>query len=313
MLDWFAKQTRMPGWFAASLGAQELEFAHGRYSVSGRSAITAYGFRRIEGERKAELHKLAHDMRLGQYHCAALLNPGEYQLLQVEAPNVPKDELKSAIRWRIKDLIDYHVDDATVDVLDIPPDDAAGGRNHVMYAVAARNDLIQAHIREFDEARIPLTVIDIRETAQRNIAALYETEERGIALAYFAEDWGLLTINYRKELYLARRIDLGLQQLGGESAGQDGGAFERVAVELQRTLDHFERQFRSIPVARVLIAPTPKEIGLGEFLRTRLGIDSRQVDLKEVLSFDGEGPDAAVQWRLFHHFGAALRHEAKAL
>jgi len=313
MLGWFAKQTRMQGWFAASLGAQELQFAHGQYSAAGRSAITAYGSRRIEGEKHGELHKLAQEMRLGQYQCAALLSPGEYQLLQVEAPNVPKDELKSAIRWRIKDMIDFHVDDATIDVLDIPPDDAAGGRNHVMYAVAARNDLIQARIRQFDEARIPLTVIDIRETAQRNIAALYETEERGIALAYFAEDWGLLTINYRKELYLARRLDLGLQQLGAESAGQDGGAFERVAVELQRTLDHFERQFRTIPVARVLIAPTPKEIGLGEFLRTRLGIDSGQVDLKEVLSFDGEGPDAATQWRLFHHFGAALRHEAKAL
>lgn len=312
MLGCFAKQTRVQGWFAASLGAQELEFAHGLYSP-GRSAITAYGSRRIEGEKHGELHKLAHEMRLGQYQCATLLNPGEYQLVQVEAPNVPADELKSAIRWRIKDMIDFHVDDATIDVLDIPPDQAAGGRNHVMYAVAARNDLIQARIRAFDDARIPLSVIDIRETAQRNIAALYETEERGIALAYFAEDWGLLTINYRKELYLARRLDLGLQQFSAESAGKEGGAFERVAVELQRTLDHFERQFRTIPVARVLIAPTPGEIGLGEFLRARMGIDSRQVDLKEVLGFIGDGPDAATQWRLFHHFGAALRHEATVL
>jgi len=313
MLGWFAKEKRVQGWFAASLGAQELEFAHGQYSAAGRSAITAYGSRRIEGEKQGGLQKLAQDMRLGQYHCMALLKPEEYQLLLVEAPNVPKEELKSAIRWRIKDMIDYHLDDATVDVLDIPPDDGSAGRNHAMYAVAARNDLIQARIREFDDARIPLSVIEIRETAQRNIAALYETEERGIALAYFAEDWGLLTINYRTELYLARRLDLGLQQLSDKSASLGGGAMERVAVEIQRTLDHFERQFRSIPVARMLLAPMPRDVGLGEFLRTRLGIESRQIDLKEVLAFNGDGPDADTQWRLFHHFGAALRHETKAL
>jgi MSHA biogenesis protein MshI len=310
MLGWFAKEKRVQGWFAASLAAEELQYAHGQFAVSGKSAITSFGSRRVDAGDKQGLHKIAQDMRLGQYQCTALLKPGDYQLLQVEAPNVPKDELKSAIRWRIKDMIDYHVDDATVDVLDVPPQD---GRNHLMYAVAARNDLIQACIRQYTEARIPLSVIDIRETAQRNIAALYESEDRGVALAYFGEDWGLLTINYRKELYLARRLDLGLEQLGAEDASQEGGAFERVAVEIQRTLDHFERQFRSIPVARVLVAPTTRASGLGEFLRTRLGVDARQIDLSEALVFNGDAPDAETQWHLFHHFGAALRHETRAL
>jgi hypothetical protein len=31
------------------------------------------------------------------------------------------------------------------------------------------------------------------------------------------------------------------------------------------------------------------------------------IDLAEVLDFGGRAPDAATQWRLFHHFGAALR------
>ena len=312
MFGWFAKQTQVPGWFAASLGEQEFDFAHGEHSSSGKSAITLYGTHKLDAEAQG-LHKLGQAMHLGQYQCAALLKPGEYQLLLVEAPNVPKEELKSAIRWRIKDMIDYHIDDATIDVLDIPPEEGSGGRNHQMFAVAARNDLIQTFVRAFGEARIPLSVIDIQETAQRNIAALYENEDRGVALAYFAHDWGLLTVTYRGELYLARRLDIGLQHLSADSARQEGGALERVAVEIQRTRDHFERQFRSIPLARVLIAPMPDELGLGEFLRARLGIDSRQIDLREVLAFDGEGPDATTQWRLFHHFGAALRHETKAL
>jgi hypothetical protein len=31
------------------------------------------------------------------------------------------------------------------------------------------------------------------------------------------------------------------------------------------------------------------------------------IDLAEVLAFSGGAPDGPTQWRLFHHFGAALR------
>ncbi len=298
---------------SATLGTDALEFARGRFAPSGKSSIAAYGTHKFAGG-KHDLQSLAQEMRLGRFQCTTFLRPGEYQLLQVEAPNVARDELKSAIRWRIKDMLEYHVDDATLDVLDIPADEAAGGtRTHLMFAVAARNEVIQGRIREFEEARIPLSVIDIPETAQRNIAALHEDAERGVALAFFARDWGLLTISYRGELYLARRLDLGLEQLSAAAAGAEGSAPERVALEIQRTLDHFERQFRHVAVARLLLAPAPGADSLREFLLGRLAIPVQTIDLRERLQFDGPGPDPETQWRLFHHFGAALRHESKAL
>ena len=40
----------------------------------------------------------------------------------VEAPSVPATEVKSAVRWELKDLLDYPVDAATVDVADVPKD-----------------------------------------------------------------------------------------------------------------------------------------------------------------------------------------------
>ena len=39
-------------------------------------------------------------------------------MLVVDAPK-SAGRVKTAIRWRIKDLLDYRVDDATIDVLDI--------------------------------------------------------------------------------------------------------------------------------------------------------------------------------------------------
>lgn len=284
----------MPGWLAATLDADTLEFAHAQRTAPGSWSIPSYGSRR------------ASEMRLEGHQCATMLRPGEYQFLLVEAPNVPAAELKNAIRWKVKDMVDYRIDDATIDVLDIPPADAAAAsRARPMYAVAARNDLLQGRIRELESARIPLSVIDIPETAQRNVAALYEGGERGVALAYFGQGAGLLTINFRSELYLARRLEVGVEELAAD-AGGEGGALARVALEIQRTLDHFDRQFRHVAVAKLVIAPTPRPTRLAEFLRTRFDQEVVQADLRQVLAFE-RPPDEPAQWKLFHHFGAALR------
>jgi MSHA biogenesis protein MshI len=240
-----------------------------------------------------------------------MLRAGEYDLLLVEAPNVPRAELKSALRWKVKDMVDYKIDEATLDVLDIPPGDADAGasRSEYVLAVLARNDVIRSRVQQFDQARIPLSVIDIPDTAQRNIAALYEENERGVLLLYFGRDWGLLTITHRGELYLARRLDMGVEQFVGEQ-GADSKPLERVALEVQRTLDHFDRQFRRVAVGKILLAPTGRSTDLPETLRARFEIPVQEIDLRDVLAFGDAPPDGETQWRLFHHFGAALRDGA---
>ena len=300
------------GWFAASMDAEAFAFAHGEYVPSANSAIDVYGAQALASGAQA-LQRIASDLKLDRYQCSTLLRPGEYQLLLVEAPNVPKPELKSAMRWRIKDMIDYHVDDATLDVLDIPPDSPGSSRTRLMYVVCARNDVIQGRVKLFQDARIPLSVIDIPECAQRNLAALFEDPDRGLALVYFGNDWGLLTVNYRGELYLARRLELGLKQLGAPEEEARKEALDRIVLELQRTFDHFDRQFPHVPISRLLVAPTPEETGLADFLGKNLALPVAPLDLRGKLNFDGAGPDPAMQWRLFHHFGAALRYEGKAL
>jgi MSHA biogenesis protein MshI len=231
-------------------------------------------------------------------------------MLLVEAPNVPALELKTAVRWRIKDLLDYHVQDATIDVLDIPMDPGAGSRAHSMYAIAARNDVIQACIERYNSAHIPLSVIDIAETAQRNIAALVEPPDRGVALLYVDRTQSLLTVTYRAELYLARRIDLGLDQLDADSEENRN----RLLLELQRSLDHLDRQFPFAAPAKVVLGPTPSETGLLEHLAANLDLPVEELRIAEILHLEpGAVLDRGMAWRLFHVLGAALRFEAKAL
>jgi MSHA biogenesis protein MshI len=243
-----------------------------------------------------------------------LLAPDEYQLLLVEAPNVPTAELKTAIRWRVKDMLDYHVEDATIDVLDVPPNPSGAQRAHSMYAVAARNDVIQRCIGRFESAHIPLAVIDIGETAQRNVAELFETPGRGLAFLYLGAAHASLTINYRGELYLARRIDVPIDQLLQASEAVKDEARNRILLELQRSFDHFDRQFPHVSVAKLLLGPEPGDTDLAEHLSENLDLPVDQAKLEDVLDIAPQAAfDSDAAWRLFHVVGAALRSEVKAL
>jgi MSHA biogenesis protein MshI len=312
-MNWFRGQRKEPGWLVLALGENRLSYVHGRHVSTGRAEISRYGSAEIESRPHAA-EKLMRDLHIERYQCATLLRPGEYQLLLVEAPTVPQAELKSAIRWRIKDMLDYHVDDAVMDVLDIPPDSELAGRSHSMFAVAAHSDVIKQRISTFEEARVPLSVIDIPEVAQRNIAALHEIEGRGVALLYFNQEFGLLTISCRGELYMTRRIDIGMKQILGRPGDSREELFSRIVLELQRTFDHFDRQFRYVQVATLLLGPEPEESGLLAHLKGNLDQPVERASLSEHLDFGAGGePDAETQWQLFHLFGASLRHEAKVL
>ena len=309
----FARATREPGWLAVSLRPTELSFVHGQYAPGGASVIDRCGTRALDGDLQG-VDRLAKELGFEHYQCSTLLSPGEYQLLLVEAPNVPRAELKTAIRWRIKDLLDYHVDDATVDVLEVPRNPAGGERGHSMYAVAARNNLIKACIGRFDAAHIPLSVIDIEETAQRNVAALFERDDLGLAMLHLGEDQGLLTINFRQELVLARRIEAGIRPLLAQEGPAREEHLQRVLLELQRTFDHFDRQFAYVPVSKLMLAPDPGDSGLLEYLAANLDMPVERARLSGAISFGARAElEPEEEWRLFHLIGASLRHEAKAL
>jgi MSHA biogenesis protein MshI len=164
----------------------------------------------------------------------------------------------------------------------------------------------------FSHAKIPLGVIDIAETAQRNIATLFETDQRAVAMLSFLGDSGLLTFSARGELYLSRRIEVTLDQLLQSNAETRMSLFERIALELQRSLDHMDRQFSYVPIGRVLIAPLPEDIPLADYLKSNVSSSVERANLAEVLDFQNAPglAESGTQMEFWLTLGAALRAEA---
>ncbi len=262
----------------------------------------------------AALEKAARELSASSYQIVTMLGSGDYQVVTVESPNVPEDELRTAVRWRLKDMLDFPADTATIDILQIPIDKSAAGRTPSLFVMAARNSVIEERQTLFADAKLEMRVIDVPEMAQRNLSTLLAPEQRGLAMLSFSEGGGLLTITFNGELYLSRRLDVTLAQILEPDHDRKHASFDKITLELQRSLDHFDRQFNFVSVARLMLAPTGAT-GLEEYLSANMYMPVETCVLADMLEL-GQVPDLAdvsVQQRFFLTLGAAMRtHEEAA-
>lgn len=255
----------------------------------------------------AVLSQLAREHRLSGAPAVCVLHPGAYQLTQIEAPDVPPEELRGAVRWRLKEFLTYRVEDAVVDAFPLPQ---AGGRAGpaMMLAVAAPLRGVRAVAEAVEAAGLKVQAIDIPELALRNLAAQVPDQGGGIAVVSLTDDAGLITISQGDQLYLARALEFGARQL----AGNPDGWGDALVLELQRSLDYYESQLASRPASRVLLAPMSGDRdALLARLREQLGASSFALDLGQVLELPEE-VDPLVQARALFAVGGALRAEESA-
>lgn len=294
-------------------------FSNGRITVADVVRVTGErpvvraceSFAREGGDVDA-LKRLRTARRVGAGARTTLLRHGQYQLLQVEAPSVPKEELRDAVRWRIKEMVDFPIEQAGVDVFGVPQI-PGGGRAPQVYAVAASHAVLTPVVRLFHDAKIDLDAIDIPELAQRNVAALFEEENRGTALLAFDDGGGRLTFTYGGELYATRHIDIGAPQLAMADDSM-GGVYERVLLDIQRSMDNFDRNYSFISLSRLVVAPVSGADGFVDYLKANLYQPVEAMDMAQVLDL-GAVPALAnplVQSELLLPIGAALRQEMAA-
>jgi MSHA biogenesis protein MshI len=249
---------------------------------------------------------LANRHEASKKRCSFVLGFSRCQLLQIEKPNVPQNELKLAVSWKLKDLIDYPVEQATIDVVNIPPDPSNTKRQQHIFAISANNQQLAEVTNQLIEAGINLQAIDAHVFAQRNIASLLEEENRGLAMLSFNSSSGLLTFTSGGELYHARRIEI--------DKARTKTAFETISLELQRSLDHFESQFPYITINKLLLAPFDLRNAFCEHLRDYINLPIVKFELSDIFEFDAaiELGDLSRQASLMPVLGAALREEIAA-
>lgn len=314
-MGFLQKKSVADGWTAVVFGTDRIAVADvaQRRDADARPRVRACDSFAREGTDLDVLKRLKSGKRIGRAHCTTLLWHGQYQLLQMEAPDnlpadAPREELREAMRWRVKEMVDFPIDQAGIDVLQIP---SQGSRARQLWVVAASHDALRPRVHIFQDAKAPLEVIDIPELAQRNLSGLFEEPNRGLALVAFdnrEKGGGRLTITYRGELYMTRHIDVSGPELAAPNAE---ALHERVLLDIQRSLDNFDRNYSAIPLTRLLVGPLPGGEAFVEYLRNNLSLPVASANLADVMNLEATPrlAEAALQADAWLALGAALREQ----
>src|SRR5258706_1548727 len=105
----------------------------------------------VELTRRADaIRRLANMGVLRDAAVCVLLAPGEYDLYQIPAPNVPADEMREAVRWQFRGTLPYSLEYATVDFVPVPPPAAdATPSKPMLLVVAAPKATVEQTIAPF--------------------------------------------------------------------------------------------------------------------------------------------------------------------
>lgn len=233
------------------------------------------------------LTELATRHNLGEYDCHLVLPGDNYRRINVETPAVPENEIIEAIRWKIHELIDFPVDAAVIDYYPTPTPIRANS-SKMLEVIASPIDIVMEQIEKCANAGLRLKVIDIQETALRNLAVHTPENQRGIALLYLLEFSGTLLIQKEATLYVSRKFDIGYKKLGLDDPYSNdcaaANAHNNLALEIQRSLDYVESYYGIPPISALAVIPLAENThNLLDSLSSNLGVAARMIDLSTII------------------------------
>ncbi|AFM34367.1 putative MSHA biogenesis protein MshI [Stutzerimonas stutzeri CCUG 29243] len=298
------KKSKPAGMLGIEAGPQGIALAQ-VVRVPGARPMLPY-CEHLEGSAEVQaalLEKAVSERALQGLPTNVLLHPSEYQMFLLESPEVPPQELRDAMRWRIKDMISQPLDDVVIDCFALP-EDAYRGRTRMVYCAVLEKARMQHYAQLVRQAGLYMASIDITEMAFRNLGSLAGAEGMNLALLRLRTSEGLICIQNGADLYMARRIEQGLAR-----AAQD---LSSTTLEIQRSLDYFESQLGKGYINRLMLLPM-KQDGERTYqgLASGLAVNLQRLDLREL--FPGQpGVELTEAQQAFciGAVGAALRQEA---
>lgn len=198
------------------------------------------------------LREQSRGLGLGSVPCNVVLAPALYSLSLVERPDVPGDELKEAVRWRLQDTLDFPVEQAAIDVFELPQ--SASRDRAMVFVVALQRDALKRMLDIVHGAGINAVSVDVTELALRNVAhGLYPEPDRSMALLRLTAGSGVINVSRSDELFLSRRIS-GIPAELSQDAWD--GFSDRLLLQVQRSIDYYESAMGQPPCNALIVSTT---------------------------------------------------------
>ncbi|MES1196830.1 MAG: hypothetical protein ABUL58_07795 [Steroidobacter sp.] len=304
----FFKKKQQSGWrIGITPGERETALAIVRRQPNANPLLKHCGIH-PSAEVKPEhiLSALIQGSQLAHAPVSGVIGNNDYQLVQVEAPEVPAAEMRAAIRWKMRDVVGFPVEDATVDVFDIPASPRRTQLN-MKFAVAARSEAVNKIVNLMEHRARGFDAIDIPELCLRNLSVLLPQDEKGVALLALGEDFAQLVITRKGVLYVTRRIELMKRDdIDLEESHNDIDA-AALALEIQRSVDYYESHFDQVAIQDLVIAPSePRTRQLMRTLKSEISLNIEMFEVERYFEV-APGIEIDTRWPGLIALGAALR------
>ncbi len=239
-----------------------------------------------------------------------LLNSEHYRILPLDAPRVPAEERKAAVRYQAQELLDFPAEEASIDCLDVPAA-AAGQAISRVFAVAGLKSEIARWMLQYRDARLVLDIVDIPELALRNLSVQAAGDRAHIYLHVGLRS-SRLVIVWQRELCAFRQFELCAGQLSAASDDEVEALLEHLTLDIQRTADAFARQFYGADLAALWISSVTRLDTLTSALAALQSLPVRALRIEEHVDWQGPGGvfDHAAGIDHTLALGAALRSAA---
>jgi len=302
----FNKQKGKPGLLGVSFVDGELALAHMAPGYSGLELRLCQMLEATSLQAAgATLGTVVRREGLEQTRCNFMLARDDYNLLLIEAPPVEADELASAAKWKIKDMIDRPLEQVAVAVFPVPAT-AYRGQRQMLYVVAADRKRVQQRVDLVTDAGLQLEAIDIPELALLNLSRHCLDDSEGLAMLDLRQGGGLINLSRDGDVYLTRHLNT---RISKEMMGtpQWDSVRERLVLEIRRTLDYYESQMGQTRISRLVLSPggNPTETLVTQ-LNEAMGVSVEMMNLEREFSAEGSLP-GSLQYSCALAIGASLR------
>lgn len=199
------------------------------------------------GDYKKALRNLIAQYEVeGQVHI--VLSDSFNQIVQVDKPEVPEEEINAALKWQVKDLVTFTPDDLVLDYYNSPVKAATGEKINV---VCAQASVLKEIIELFDLDNLHIKSITTEEFAFTRLLPVQESPI--LLICQQPNEEVLITIVQNGEMHFHRRLR-GFATIGKKTEEElSFGTIDSLSLEIQRSTDFYERSLKQPPIKDIQV------------------------------------------------------------
>lgn len=142
--------------------------------------------------------------------CYISLSPDLYRLLRIDNPKVDNERRYAAVKWLIKNAIDFPLQNCVYDLTEAPTPPLQKEEKKQIFVAASPLDQLQHLVRPLQKRRLQIHCI---LPSPLSVAALvpFLPHARFSLILYIEKPFSILCLFYEQQLYLYRQIPLPAQ------------------------------------------------------------------------------------------------------